>query len=502
MSSSAPAIDAVLEATGAREIKEAARLKARAREWRLLTVVLILSDLLLVALAFRVAYWIRFEVGVPLFEPGALASRAYYERFVVILTPLWLAVFAGVGLYQRDHLLGGTDEYSRVLRGTSIGVLFIVIAGFLEPAILIARGWVFLAWGVTFLMVSAGRLVIRRVVYRLRARGAFLSRALIVGANPEARLLAEQLLRWRTSGLDLVGFVDGTESIGVELIPGLKIVGSIDQLESLIARNGVEELILASSALSREHMLTIFRRYGVSSEVHLRMSSGLYEIITTGLSVQEFAYVPLVGVNRVRLTGTDRALKAALDYALTVPALILLSPIFLVLAALVKLESPGPALHRRRVMGLNGKRFDAFKFRTMYVNGDEILASHPELQQELATTHKLRNDPRVTRLGKIFRRTSLDELPQLLNVVLGDMSLVGPRMISPEEMPRYNQWGLNLLTIRPGLTGLWQVSGRSDLGYEDRVRLDMHYIRNWSIWLDLQLLWQTVPTVLRGRGAY
>jgi lipopolysaccharide/colanic/teichoic acid biosynthesis glycosyltransferase len=232
------------------------------------------------------------------------------------------------------------------------------------------------------------------------------------------------------------------------------------------------------------------------------MSSGLYEIITTGLSVQEFAYVPLVGVNRVRLTGTDRALKAATDYALTVPALILLSPLFLLLAALVKLESPGPALHRRRVMGLNGKRFDAFKFRTMYVNGDEILASHPDLQEELAATHKLRNDPRVTRIGKILRRTSLDELPQLLNVVLGDMSLVGPRMISPEEMARYNQWGINLLTIRPGITGLWQVSGRSDLGYEDRVRLDMHYIRNWSIWLDLQLLWQTVPAVLRARGAY
>jgi exopolysaccharide biosynthesis polyprenyl glycosylphosphotransferase len=249
-------------------------------------------------------------------------------------------------------------------------------------------------------------------------------------------------------------------------------------------------------------MLSIFRRYGVSETVRLRMSSGLYEIITTGLSVKEFAYVPLVGVNRVRLTGVDRVMKALLDYSLTILMLIFLLPLFALVAILVRIESPGPALHRRRVMGLNGRQFDAFKFRTMHVNGEEILASHPELQDELARTQKLRNDPRVTRMGRILRRFSLDEFPQLFNVLKGEMSLVGPRMISPEEMARYDQWGINLLTIRPGMTGLWQVSGRSDLSYEDRVRLDMHYIRNWSIWLDTQLLFQTIPAVLRARGAY
>jgi exopolysaccharide biosynthesis polyprenyl glycosylphosphotransferase len=502
MRSSAPAIDARAEALAAKDVRARTRRITREREWRLLTLALILNDLLMAGIAFRIAYWLRFELGVTVFEQDALASRTYYELVVVVLTPIWLVIFAGVGLYQRDHLLGGTDEYSRVLRGTSIGVLFVVIAGFLEPAILIARGWVFLAWGLTFLMVSGGRLILRRVVYRMRARGAFLSRALIVGANPEARLLAEQLLRWRTSGLDLVGFVDGEEGVGAELMPGLRVVGSIANLESVIARYGVQELILASSALTRDDMLALFRRFGVSETIRLRMSSGLYEIITTGLSVKEFAYVPLVGVNRVRLTGIDRALKAALDYSITLGALAVLLPLLALVAILVRLESAGPVLHRRRVMGLNGRQFDAFKFRTMVVNGDEILAAQPELRDELARTHKLRDDPRVTRIGKILRRFSIDELPQLLNVVKGEMSLVGPRMISPEEMARYDQWGINLLTIRPGITGLWQVSGRSDLRYEDRVRLDMHYIRNWSIWLDLQLLWQTLPAVLRARGAY
>lgn len=153
-------------------------------------------------------------------------------------------------------------------------------------------------------------------------------------------------------------------------------------------------------------------------------------------------------------------------------------------------------------MGLNGREFDAFKFRTMHVNSDEILDQHPDLKAKLAREHKLKDDPRVTRIGHFLRKASLDELPQLINVLRREMCLVGPRIISPEEMEMYDEWGLNLLTVPPGITGLWQVSGRSDISYDKRVRLDMHYIRNWTIWLDIQLLLQTVPAVLKGRGAY
>ncbi len=502
MSSSAPAVHRLLDTPARVRAGLSARPAARKWIWRALIAALIVSDLLMAAAAFRLAYWVRFELGLPLFEADVLAARDYYERVVLILTPLWLVIYAIAGLYQRENLLGGTEEYARVFRGTSYGVLIVVIAGFLEPELLIARGWVLLAWFFTFALVSLGRLTLRRLVYLMRARGYFLSRTLIVGGNQEARLLAEQLLRWRTSGLDLVGFADGEAPLGKELIPGLPVVGSLVDLDRLIAEFGVEELILASSALTREQMLAIFRGYGVASGVQLRMSSGLYEIITTGLSIKEFAYVPLVGVNRVRLTGADWAMKTALDYAVSIPALIVLSPLLLAIAVLVKLESPGPVIHRRRVMGINGRQFDAFKFRSMRQDADRILADNPELAAELARNHKIKSDPRVTRVGAFLRRYSLDELPQLLNVIRREMSLVGPRMISPEEMARYDQWGINLLTTLPGLTGLWQVSGRADLEYADRVRLDMHYIRNWSIWLDLQLLWQTPPAVLRTRGAY
>jgi lipopolysaccharide/colanic/teichoic acid biosynthesis glycosyltransferase len=174
-----------------------------------------------------------------------------------------------------------------------------------------------------------------------------------------------------------------------------------------------------------------------------------------------------------------------------------------VIGVLIKIDSQGPVFHRRRVLGLGGKEFDAFKFRTMRIDGDEILRQHPELITQLEKEGKLKNDPRVTRTGLMLRRFSLDELPQLFNVLLGQMSLVGPRMIAPEEGEKFGRLKWNLLTVKPGITGLWQVSGRSDLSYEERVRLDMHYIRNYSIWMDLQILViQTPAAVLKSRGAY
>jgi lipopolysaccharide/colanic/teichoic acid biosynthesis glycosyltransferase len=209
-----------------------------------------------------------------------------------------------------------------------------------------------------------------------------------------------------------------------------------------------------------------------------------------------------VGVNKVRLTGINKIIKFLFDYAIALPAVILLSPVFLFITIAIWLDSPGPIIYRRRVMGVNGSQFNAFKFRTMYINGQEILASFPDLLDELAQNHKLKQDPRITRVGRLLRKFSLDELPQLFNVLLNQMSLVGPRMISPDEVKNYNHWGINLLTVKPGMTGLWQVSGRSDITYEQRVRLDMHYIRNYSIWLDLQVIWRTIPAVVKSEGAY
>jgi lipopolysaccharide/colanic/teichoic acid biosynthesis glycosyltransferase len=198
----------------------------------------------------------------------------------------------------------------------------------------------------------------------------------------------------------------------------------------------------------------------------------------------------------------DRGAKLVLDIVLTLVGLTVLAPVLIALAVIVKLDSPGPVIHRRRVMGMGGGTFDAFKFRTMVTNGDEVLARTPGLKEQLQRDHKLVDDPRITRSGSWMRKLSLDELPQLFNVLRGEMSLIGPRMISPPELERYGEHGAELLTVRPGISGLWQVSGRSNLAAGDRVRLDMHYIRTRNVFTDIVLILKTIPAVLKSRGAY
>jgi exopolysaccharide biosynthesis polyprenyl glycosylphosphotransferase len=475
---------------------------SRQNQWRLLIVGLIINDVLMTGLAFFLAYQARFYSAFPFFEQDIVPSFSFYQGLSLSLVLIWVGIFAVSGLYRRKNLLGGTQEYSLVFRATSTGMLLVVVAGFLEPAFILARGWLFIAWVMAFLFVSSGRFWIRRFVYALRRRGYFLSPALIIGANPEGRALAEQLLSWRTSGLEVLGFVDDNLPPGSLVFKHVQAVGRVNHLDHLIKKYNIEELIVATSAVTRNDVVAVFKKYGLIDGLNLRLSSGMFEIITTGLEVKEVAYTPLVRVQQARLTGTDRVLKFALDYVLTIPGLIVITPTLLLIALLIKLDSPGPVIYKRRVMGSNGRQFDAYKFRTMHVNGDQILSNYPELLKELAEKHKLKNDPRITRVGRILRKFSLDELPQLLNVVKRDMSLVGPRMISPAELAMYDEWGLNLLTVLPGITGLWQASGRSDVSYDERVRLDMHYIRNWTIWLDLQILLQTIPAVLFQRGAY
>jgi exopolysaccharide biosynthesis polyprenyl glycosylphosphotransferase len=482
---------------------QASRTIPRRLQWRLFTIGLVASDIIMASIAFRLAYYFRFELSLSIFFQNQKAGIHFYQQVVMILIPIWIVIFYLMGLYDRQKLLGGTKEYSTLFNGITIGMALLIAAGFLEPDFIFARGWLLLSWLFAFMLIAIGRFTIRRIIYSLRHRGFFLSSALIVGANNEGLSLAEQLMTTKASGFQVIGFIDKKLPLGTTLLRHLQVLGTVDQLDDIINHYEVEELILASSAISsRDRMLDIFQKYGISSDVNVRMSSGLYEIITTGLTIKEFAYVPLVGVNKVRLTGVDELLKLGLDYAFTLPGLILISPVLLVVALLVKLDSPGPVIHRRRVMGVNGRQFDAYKFRTMYVNGDDILDSLPKLKSELARNFKLKNDPRVTRIGNFLRKTSIDELPQLFNVMKREMSLVGPRIITPAEVEKYNKWDINLLTVRPGITGLWQVSGRSDVSYEERVRLDMHYIRNWSIWFDLQILFQTIPAVIKRRGAY
>ncbi len=477
-------------------------INARWAERHFLRLSLAIIDILAIGVGFLLAYLMRFEVGITFFYQPVESPLSFYSSLVFWLFPLWILVFALFRLYDFEVLFGGTWEYAKVFNACTTSMMLVIVASFLYPDLVIARAWLLLSWFLVTFNAILGRFLFRRAIYFFRQRGRFLTPVLIVGANEEGMAVAEQLYASSTNGISLVGFVDDALEKGQEVANDLQNLGVVQDLSEVIRRHGIQEIIIASSALSREQLLDIFGTFGNSDDVTLRLSSGLFEIITTGVQVRDIGSVSLLRLNKVRLAGLDTLLKIILDYGVALCSLLVLAPLFPILAIAIKLDSKGSIFHRRKVLGVGGKTFYAYKFRTMYENGDEILKKNENLWAEFQVSFKLKNDPRITKVGRFLRGTSLDELPQLLNVLRGDMSLVGPRMITQEEHERYGKWKINLHTVKPGITGLWQVSGRSDVTYTERVKLDMHYIRNYSIWMDISILWQTIPSVIRGTGAY
>lgn len=466
-----------------------------------LLTLLALTDLIAVTLGFLLAYIIRFESGISWMYQPLESPIDFYQSFVFFITPSWLIIFAVFGLYDSKNVFSGMNEYARVFNACTFGMMFIIILTFLYPTLILARGWVILSWLLISASTELARFGFRRVVHQLRHHGYFVRKVIIVGANEEGKAIAHQFQSNTKAGIKIIGFIDDKFSPGSEPVSRIPALGASDAIVKLVEQHKPQEVIIASTALGREKLLDLFQTLD-SLDIPARMSSGLYEILTTGVQVQEVGNVPLISVNKVRLTGAETVLKRALDIAGATTAILLFLPLMITIAIAVKLDSPGPVIYRRRVVGVGGKLFDAFKFRTMVVDAEKVLAQNSALLKEFEQNHKLKEDPRVTRVGSLLRRASLDELPQLFNVLFGQMSLVGPRMITSPERAYYGKWSMNLFTVKPGMTGLWQVSGRSNVSYDERVKLDMHYIRNYSIWLDIYLLWLTIPAVLQRRGAF
>ncbi len=460
---------------------------------------LLLLDAASIVFSMAVAYQVRFR----LLEHHNPHPAAFYTRLTLIAVPMWVLIFALNSLYHPDRLFGGTQEYVNVLNACTVGLVGLIFYTFLDRSFEhdISRGWLAIVWLFSVGSVSLVRFSYRRLIYHLRQRGLFVRRALIVGANEEGRAVAAQLRASPRAGVEVVGFVEPTQYRGhkVESVP---VLNGLNRLGSLILSLEVDDLIVIPTALRREELLDIYRDWGTDDRVRICLSSGLYELFTTGAQVREVGFIPMMSLNRTRITGMDALFKMILDYVGAAVGCTVLALVLPFIALAIYLDSPGPIFHRRRVVGLRGRRFDAYKFRTMIPDAGAYMDTHPKLQEEWEQTGKIQNDPRITRVGRTLRRYSLDEMPQLFNVLQGQMSLVGPRMITPAELKHFHRWRHNLLTVKPGMTGLWQVSGRSDVAYEDRVRMDMQYIRNYTVWQDLKLLFGTVRAVFKGRGAY
>jgi exopolysaccharide biosynthesis polyprenyl glycosylphosphotransferase len=438
---------------------------------------------------------------VVLARPGDVPVTSSLFWAALLLVPAWPLLLRASGAHSERVFGTGSDEYRRVGRA---GLALLALAGFISyaAALDLSRALVVVAVPALAATTMLGRYAARCQLRRLRARGRCMKRVVVVGRGGAVLELAAQLRRQNYAGLDVVGLcVTPADRVRVAEIAGLP-VGGLDDVVSLAARFGADTIAVTSASETAAQYLRQLSWQLEGSGIELLVAPGLIEVAGPRLHIRPFEGLPLLSVEQPRFEGWRRMVKECVDRSVALAGLVGLAPVLLGIAVAVRLSSPGPVLYRQQRVGINGRVFTMLKFRSMVVQADQELERLRAANISDGLLFKLRDDPRVTPVGRWLRRLSLDELPQLFNVLGGSMSLVGPRPPLPGEVARYDSSVSRRLLVKPGLTGLWQISGRSDLSWEEAVRLDLRYVENWSLATDLLILWKTGRAVLSRSGAY
>jgi exopolysaccharide biosynthesis polyprenyl glycosylphosphotransferase len=469
-------------------LRTPARRRAELGRW------LAYGDVVVIAASSGLAYLLRQNVG----RLDFVQPFAYEVPTALAVIPLWVALFYLAGAYRPEYLNAGGDAFRRFVAGVSTGVLAVGFVSFLFN-LQLAR--LFVAFLAVFVFVGGGllRLGLRRYLRTRHQRGEMIQQTLIVGTDRDARELASTLASTPDSSYHVVGYLDERLSPGTQ-VGDLPVLGGPDLVAEHCAEHRVGVVIVSPAGVSPGTLrdLTIGLE---DTPVDLAVAPSLFQVVTRRMTIETVGNVPLLHVDQIRLTRGKATLKRTLDLGVAAGLGLVAAPIWLLAAILVRVDSPGPILFRQQRVGRDGRRFEMLKFRTMVEDAEERLDEIAHLNEAEGHFFKITEDPRITRVGAHLRRWSVDELPQLWNVLRGDMSMVGPRPPLPSEVDNYEPWHLRRLRVRPGVTGIWQTSGRSNVPFHEAVRMDLFYIENWSLGTDLYLLNRTIAAVLSRRGA-
>jgi exopolysaccharide biosynthesis polyprenyl glycosylphosphotransferase len=473
----------------------------RRRGW-LVRRMLLLADLVGLAVAFAVAQ-LLFRLSP---EPADHVTPVVELLLFLGTLPVWIVVAKLYGLYDQDEERtdhSTADDLFGVFHLITIGTWLIFAGGMLTGLARPELLRLVFFWGLAIGLVTLLRALARAFC---RRRIAYIQNAVIVGAGDVGQLVARKLLQHPEYGINLVGFVDGEPKERRADLEHLTLLGSPERLPAIVRVFDIERVVVAFSNESHEETLALVRSLN-ELNVQVDIVPRFFEIVGPGVDLHTIEGVPLIGLPPLRLSRSSRLLKRAVDLVVSGLGLLVLAPVFAFIALRIKLDSPGPVFFRQTRMGIGDETFQMYKFRTMSADADERKSEVAHLNMHARSDgdgclFKVPDDPRTTQFGRFLRRYSLDELPQLLNVLLGNMSLVGPRPLILDEDKQVAEWARKRLFVKPGMTGLWQVLGRSDIPFDEMTRLDYLYVINWSLGGDLSLMLRTLPAIFRARRAY
>ena len=483
---------------------------SRKRE-RLFGLLLFLNDVIFLGLAFYLSYVFKFKINSTEF----LGSNVwYYFIYSVIGVLVILIFFYFKKLYSFQNLYRGMGENEVIILGVMISVFLIIIFNyyFNRDSYQLSRLWILYValLSVIFLMVS--RFFAKKLAFKILSRMNLTTNLLIIGINEEGKRIARTLSKNKVEKINVVGFVDDSNRSSYELEKDLKnsdgvvdleefkVLGNMEDVESIIKQNNINRVIISSKYMPYFDVLELMDKVKDLS-IEVQMSPSLFEFSVSRIKMFEVMGIPLIQIQKAGIKGIDIFYKWLIDYGVGIIILAVFLLMYPVIAILIKVDSKGPVFYRQERYGKDFKKIKIFKFRTMRVGADkekEIIADLYNREEGC----KIKEDPRVTRIGKFLRKTSLDELPQILNVMKGDLSIVGPRPLAIPEGDMLEEWEKKRMQVKQGITGLWQVSGRSDISYEERMRLDLYYIQNWSIQLEIRIILLTFLKLFSDRSAY
>ncbi len=459
-------------------------------------------DALSVILAFYLAWYLRYErQWYHTVDPAFYTDFGFYFQVGVIAAIFTLLIFYVQGVYTMPRGASFFAEFSRLFTSSAIVTIVLMVGNYMFQPLYHSRLVYGMAGGFILLLTTLAHLGNRYLTSWMRKQGLGTRRILLVGAGEISRTIMRTLLAEPALGYDVLGFLDDNPQKGQRNLGPFHGLGPIDNLPQVLVENQVDEVIVTLPWQYHRRITSILHQCE-RMNVRARVVPDVLQLSLDRVDIEMLNGIPLISVKKAGFTRTQFLVKRIMDLALSSLGLVLALPIMGVLALAIKLDSPGPVLFVQTRVGRNGHFFKAYKFRSMIPEAERLKPQLEALNEADGPIFKIKDDPRLTRVGRFLRRTSLDELPQIFNVLKGEMSLVGPRPALPEEVEQYEPWHRKRLQALPGMTGLWQVSGRSNLSFDEMVMLDIYYVENWSPALDISILLRTIPKVIIGEGAY